>query len=99
MVPTHQNIMKIDESKFRETPGVFQRVKYGILSGLWGLALSYVILFFIPFLHFISVYDHPIYIMFIITCILLGFIFGERFIETLAVKTDDWFDIRTFFRF
>lgn len=91
--------MKIDETKHKESSGFFQRVKYGILSGLWGLALSYVILYFIPFLHFIRIYDHPVYILFIIICILFGAFFGERFIETLAVKTDDWFDIRNFFRF
>ena len=91
--------MKIDETTHKENPGIFQRVKYGILSGLWGLALSYVILFFIPFVHFVRIYNHPLYILYIITCILLGLFFGERFIETLAVKTDDWFDPRNFFRF
>ncbi|MEX2479193.1 MAG: hypothetical protein WD357_12205 [Gracilimonas sp.] len=91
--------MKIDETKMNKSPGGFQRVKYGILSGLWGLALSYVVMIFIPFLHFISVYDHPLYIVFIVSCTLLGFLYGERFIETLAVKTGDWFDKRDFFRF
>lgn len=91
--------MKIDESKMRESPGVFQRIKYGILSGLWGLALSYVIMIFIPYLHLFSVYDHPFYMLYILSCILLGAFYGERFIETLAVKTDDWFDMRRFFRF
>ncbi len=91
--------MKIDETKMRESPGALQRIKYGILSGLWGLALSYVIMIFILFLHFITLYDHPVYILYILSCILLGSFYGERFIETLAVKTDDWFDIRRFFRF
>lgn len=99
MVWINQYIMKIDETKHKESPGFLQRIKHAILSGLWGLALSYVILFFIPFLHFIFIYDHPLYILFLIACTIAGFFFGERLIETLAVKTDDWFDIRTFFRF
>lgn len=91
--------MKIDETKIKETPGIFQRIKHGILAGLWGLALSYVVMFFIPYLHFLAVYDHPLYILYITTCVVLGGIYGERFIETLAVKTDDWFDKKIFFRF
>jgi hypothetical protein len=91
--------MKIDETKMKERPPVLQRVKHGILAGLWGLALSFVLMIFIPYLHFMSVYDHPLYMAYIATCIIFGGIYGEKFIETIAVKTDDWFDIKTFFRF
>lgn len=94
-----KDIMKIDETKMKETPSLTQRFKHGIIAGLWGLSLSYVLMIFIPYLHFISVYNHPIYVTYIATCVLLGGVYGERFIETLAVKTDDLFDIRTFFRF
>ncbi|WP_020403536.1 hypothetical protein [Gracilimonas tropica] len=91
--------MKIDESKMKESPGILKRLKHALFSGLWALSLAFVLLNYFSRILFIKSLADPLLIGYILVCMVLGYLYGERFIETLAVKTDNWFDIRKFFRF
>lgn len=88
----------IDESKHVTDPGSLQRLRNSLYAIAMGIIFAQVMLFAFKMGSIILWYDNVIFISFLIICAILGWVVGEKFIQTLSNKSDDWWDIWGHFR-
>lgn len=88
----HHSEPIIDENAHRPVPSFLQRLKHSGLAVGLGALLAQGILFMIGFGSIVKWYNNLIFLGFILGCAVLGYIFGERFIETLSLKTGGLWD-------
>ena len=82
--------IEIDENSMKEAPSFVDRVKHTIISILLGALIAQVIAWLLGFHSIVLWYDELPFLIFAGVFGILGFIFGERFIETLTIKINDW---------
>lgn len=88
----------IDESKHVTAPDFFQRLRNSIYAIFMGAIFAQVMLFTFGMNSLVIWYDHLLFISFLIVCAVLGWVAGEKFIETLGKKSDEWWDLWGYFR-
>jgi len=89
---SHRSEPIIDQNAHRPVPSFLQRLKHSGLAVGLGALLAQGVLFMIGFGSIVKWYDNLIFLGFILGCAVLGYIFGERFIETLSLKTGALWD-------
>ncbi|MGN8226894.1 hypothetical protein [Gracilimonas sp. BCB1] len=82
--------IKIDEDNHRLAPSFIERIKHTIISAFLGAIVAQVIAWLLGFRSIVLWYDELPFLIFAGIFGILGFIFGERFIETLTTKINDW---------
>jgi|GEM_PF-1256396 len=90
----------VESTPTQESSTILQRLKYAVLGFFWGLIFAQVILFAFrmgSFVIYFWLYTE-LFIAYLIICTIVGAYFGERFIETLKVKCEDWWDLWNEFR-
>ena len=83
----------IDEDTHREAPSLFTRIKNGLISVFLGAIFAQVMLWVLSPISIVLLFDEPLFIMYLAACGVIGFIVGEKFIQTLGLKSTDWFDL------
>lgn len=85
----------IDESKHRTVPTFFQRVKHVLMAILMSIVFAQVMLFatktgsvVIYFLFYTE-----FFFLYLIVCGILGWVYGDKFVQTLGIKSDEWWNI------
>lgn len=83
----------IDESKQVAASGLFQRLKNTFMAVVMGIVFAQVMLFAFGFGSIVLWWDNIIFGSYLIICAILGWIVGEKFIQTLGKKSEDWWDL------
>lgn len=84
----------IDECKHKEVPSILVRVKNSLHAIFIGAIFAQVMLFAFNFGSIVIWYKNVVFIVYLITCAVLGWFVGERFIETLSMKSAEWWDLK-----
>lgn len=84
----------IDESKHKEAPGFLVRLKNSLHAIFMGAILAQVMLFAFRMGSILLWYKNIFFIVYLLGCAVLGWIVGERFIETLSMKSAKWWDLK-----
>jgi hypothetical protein len=80
----------IDESTHTPVPTYFKRFKNAILAVFMGILFAQVILFAFMYGSIVLYWDNPLFILHLIFCAIMGWIAGEKFIQTLSIKSEEW---------
>lgn len=82
--------INIDEDNLRPAPSFIERIKHTFISVLLGALIAQIIAWPLGFRSIVLWYDEPPFLIFAGIFGILGYIFGERFIETLTKKINEW---------
>ncbi|NGP77384.1 hypothetical protein G3570_12115 [Balneolaceae bacterium YR4-1] len=85
----------IDESKHREAPDFFQRLKNSLYAIVMGAVVAQIILFafrMVGIIYFFIEYLE-LTIVYLSVCAILGWIYGEKFISSLGKEGANWWDL------
>lgn len=85
--------IKIDESKHRKVPSLFQRLKHAVLAVVAGIIFAQAVLFVIGFGSIILWYNGAIFYIYLGICAVMGAIYGDAFIFTLNNESSHWWDL------
>lgn len=96
--------ISIDESKHRTAPTFLGRIRNALVGALMGVVFAQVMLF--AFRYFVSGISVVYYFLFypllsgayVIICAVLGWIYGDKFIQTLSKKSADWWNLWGYLR-
>lgn len=88
----------IDESKHTVAPSFFQRLRNSIIATVMGIVFAQVILFAFWGGLILFWWNNMLFISYLVACAILGWIVGDRFIETLVKKSDEWWGLWGYFR-
>jgi hypothetical protein len=88
----------IDESKHKTAPTFLQRLKTTILAVGMGIVFAQVMLFafwffFAPSVVYYIWFYPKISIVYLIVCAVLGWIYGDKFIQTLRKESGNWWNL------
>lgn len=84
--------IKIDESKHKESPGLFRRLWdaiVGVIEGFILLQITFTFGFRSGF-STIILYKNPLFIGYLIFCLIMGWIYGYQFHGWLKKKMEEW---------
>lgn len=95
--PNDLNIV-VDESNMVEDPTFLQRFRNSIYAIFMGAIFAQVMFFAFGMGSLVIWYDNLIFISYLVVCSIMGWVAGERFIDYLSKKSDDWWDIWGHFR-
>lgn len=95
----HKPDIVIDETAHQEVPSFGQRIKHLLVSVIMGILFAQVILFMFRLGSFVIWLENIFFILYLGFCAAMGWVVGDKFVETLVKKIDDWWDIRSLFRF
>jgi hypothetical protein len=90
--------IKIDESSHRPAPGLKTKFINSLKALFMGFILAQVILFSFGFRLILFWWDTLYLPIYLAICCILGWFYGERFIETLSKKAGDLFNSNNIFR-
>jgi|AntRauTorcE11898_2_1112593.scaffolds.fasta_scaffold65127_2 hypothetical protein len=90
--------IQIDESSHKSAPNILTRLKHTFQALGMAVILAQVLLFAFRYGSIVLWWDHAIFHIYLVVCSILGWFFGERFIETLGEKSGNWWDLGGFFR-
>ncbi|HEX6981899.1 MAG TPA: hypothetical protein VF181_03990 [Balneolaceae bacterium] len=93
----------IDESKHRTAPTFFQRIRNTLAAVGMGIIFAQVLLFAFKFFVVSSVvyyfWFYPLLsIAYLIVCAVLGWIYGDKFIQTLSKESANWWNLWGYWR-
>lgn len=94
MKPKKSEII-IDESKLKEAPTFFQRIKHVLMSVVMAIVFAQVMLFAFrmgPVVFYFMVYT-KLATAYVAICAVLGWFYGEKFIQTLGKKSEPWWNL------
>ena len=81
--------INIDEDSLKEAPSFATRLKHAAIAIFLSALIAQGIAFILGFHSIVLWYDSLPFILFASICGILGFVVGERFIETLILKITD----------
>lgn len=87
----HREIV-VDESKLKPAPSLFTQIKHSFVAVIIGVLLTQAILFTLGLGSIVLWWNNIITILFISVCAVMGWVFGDGFIQFLSQKTGDWWD-------
>lgn len=90
--------IKVDENNLEEDPSILQRFRNSIYAIFMGAIFAQVMLFAFRMGSLVIWYDNLIFISYLVVCAIMGWVVGERFIDYLSKKSDNWWDIWGDFR-
>lgn len=91
----------IDENTHKDVPGILQRMKHTLIAIFMGIVFAQVMLFAFGFGSVVLLWIGNIkffFIAYLISCGILGWIVGEKFIQTLNKKIENWWDLWNYWR-
>lgn len=85
--------ISIDESKHSAVPTFFQRLRNTFIAVVMGIIFAQVVLFAFWKGSIVLWWNSYIFIIYLIFCAVMGWVIGDRFIETLGKKSSDWWNL------
>lgn len=90
-----QSDLIIDETKHAVAPTLFQRIKHVLMAVLMGIVFAQVMLFAFRMgsvvIYFLF---YPAWCFsYLAGCAILGWIYGDNFVQTLRNKSSEWWDL------
>lgn len=85
----------IAESSHRPAPTYWQRIKQVAMSVLMGMVFVQVLLFafrMVSIAYYFLTYT-KVAIAYLLSCGILGWFYGDRFIQTLGKKSEEWWNL------
>lgn len=84
----------IDESKQTTAPTIFQKIKHILTAILMGIIFAQVMLFAFMMGSIIYIWLYSeLALGYLLVCAILGWFYGEKFIQTLGKESENWWDL------
>jgi len=92
--------MDVDESNMKEwkEPSLWQKLRNAVVALLFGAFLVFVTPLIFPIFYFNHVIIYFLLILYGFICLVLGWFYGDDFINYLHAKIENWWDHRNMFR-
>lgn len=89
------NEVVIDEDKQIKAPTFFQRIKHVIMAVFMGAIFAQVMLLAFR-MGSVVIYFYlyaELMLVYLLVCAILGWFYGEKFIQTLGKQSENWWDL------